>query len=650
VREVHLRATNAPAAPPVDTSRAVSPRDAAPAPYRVRLAARHESPLRDGIFYLYLVLAAPYLVWRLSIVNWGAWFGPIVYLAEFYGVITTLLFLWMARRMFYPVFRQAAHQRTVDVLICTYRESLDVLTPTVVGALRVRGVRNVWVLDDGARPEVAEMVRQLGACYRQRVSNEHAKAGNLNSGLRHTDAELLLVLDADHVPLPHFLERTAGYFDDSNVAFVQTPQTYHNGGGFLSRNVRRRPWTEQGMFYDCIQVAKNRWNAAFFVGTSALLRRSALDEIGGFATGTATEDIHTSLRLHGHGWTSLFVPEALAFGLEAESLREFYRQRRRWAAGSLGLLTRSADSPLWRRGLTWAQRLNYLSSTLAHLQGLQRLTFFFTPVVCTVSLVAPVTGRLSTFLFVFGAFLSATFAATLVLARGTYHPLHTEAHALVNSFAHVGGLGGVVRVQRKFAVSRKSGRRYEPTWVRGALWTLVLVALLSAARDAQLLLQDSGPRALLAASLVVVVINLGLLCSFLLPLRKYERDRRAATSQRGISVTERYWHVLRVAARPRPPLRDVSGALAVIALIPLAALALALGSWTWSPVVAPYFTNDATATSRVDLARLPGLSSLRGHALKDARARRTRVSSARQRSLRLASPAPRSSAQFIPIP
>src|SRR5205823_5869328 len=110
----------------------------------------------------------------------------------------------------------------------------------------------------------------------------------------------------------------------------------------------------------------------------------------GFATGTATEDIHTSLRLHAAGWHSIFLPRPLAFGLEVDNLREYYRTRRRWAAGSLGLLFRSPDSPLRIRGLTATQRLSYLSSTLAHLQGIQRLCFFLVPVLALFSLRNPV--------------------------------------------------------------------------------------------------------------------------------------------------------------------------------------------------------------------------------------------------------------------
>jgi cellulose synthase (UDP-forming) len=81
------------------------------------------------------------------------------------------------------------------------------------------------------------------------------------------------------------------------------------------------------MFYDVIQPAKNRFNAAFFCGSSAIFRRSALDAIGGFATETATEGIHTSLQLHAAGWRSLFLSEVLAYGTASEDFKEYHDQR-----------------------------------------------------------------------------------------------------------------------------------------------------------------------------------------------------------------------------------------------------------------------------------------------------------------------------------
>lgn len=128
----------------------------------------------------------------------------------------------------------------------------------------------------------------------------------------------------------------------------------------------------------------------FFVVRRRELRRAALDTVGGFATGTATEDIHTSLRLHAAGWQSVFVPRPLAYGLEVDNLREHLNTRRRWAAGSLGLLFHSSDSPARIPGLTPDQRLSYLSSTLAHLQGLQRAGYLTIPILALLTLRSPI--------------------------------------------------------------------------------------------------------------------------------------------------------------------------------------------------------------------------------------------------------------------
>src|SRR4030042_3735194 len=124
------------------------------------------------------------------------------------------------------------------------------------------------------------------------------------------------------------------------------------------------------MFYESIQPGKNRFNAAFFCGSCAILRHSAVRSVGGVAVGTDTEDIHTSLRLHAQGWKSLFVKEYLAYGIAPEDFSEYHNQRVRWGAGSLGLMFRSVDSPLWSRGLTMSQRICYIDSVLAHFRGL----------------------------------------------------------------------------------------------------------------------------------------------------------------------------------------------------------------------------------------------------------------------------------------
>jgi len=150
--------------------------------------------------------------------------------------------------------------------------------------------------------------------------------------------------------VPEFIEQTIGYFDDPEVGFVQTPQSFYDTDSITFR--RRRGidagWHEPAMFYGGVQSAKNHSNSAFFTGTGAVLRRAAIDSVGGFATGTVTEDIHTSIRLYARGWRSVYLPVPLAHGLEVDNLREFYRTRSRWAAGSLSLLFRCSEARCWR--------------------------------------------------------------------------------------------------------------------------------------------------------------------------------------------------------------------------------------------------------------------------------------------------------------
>jgi cellulose synthase/poly-beta-1,6-N-acetylglucosamine synthase-like glycosyltransferase len=493
--------------------------------YRIKWRRQKDFSGMPLLWYGFFVVAIPYIVWRSTIVNWASWHGPIMYVAELYGVVTTGLFLFVTKKVFIPIPHSTKHKRTVDVLIPTYSEPLAILEPVVLGATNIRGVNKVFVLDDGNRPEVASMAKRLGVRYYARTTNLHAKAGNMNNGLVHSKADFFISLDADHIPLKSFIEETIGYFDDPQLAFVQSPQTFYNTEAFLFRKRRgKQDWSEQIMFYDCLQPAKNNWNAAFFVGTSAILRRAALDAVGGFATGTATEDIHTSLRLHAAGWQSLFLPKPLAYGLEAENFKEFYKQRRRWAAGSLGLLFRSPDSPLRARGLTLAQRLNYLSACLAHLQGVQKICFLLVPVITVFTNVSPVRGNLSYYILFLGLYFIFAIAATKAYSRGTYHVVYTEMFALTNILAHLGGLKGILKVQRKFAVSTKSSVRQDGQGLIRTMWGLSGLSAAAVIWAVVTFTLYHRQALLTAACILFISINYALIVTFLVKLRSYERE------------------------------------------------------------------------------------------------------------------------------
>ncbi len=110
-----------------------------------------------------------------------------------------------------------------------------------------------------------------------------------------------------------------------------------------------------------------------------MLRRSALDEIGGIAVETVTEDAHTSLRMHMHGWNTAYINIPQAAGLATERLSAHVGQRIRWARGMIQILR--IDNPLFAPGLTFAQRLCYFNAMIHFLYSVPRLIFLSAPLI-----------------------------------------------------------------------------------------------------------------------------------------------------------------------------------------------------------------------------------------------------------------------------
>lgn len=229
-----------------------------------------------------LVLGLNYLVWRwLFSLNWDAWWiaVPLV-LAETYSFIDVSLFgltMWRARARPRPPL--APEGLTVDVFITTYNEPLELVLTTARAARDIRYPHKTWILDDGARSDLKSAALAEGIDYISRGSEwagfeRHAKAGNINNALIDTDGEFILILDADMIPRPQILDNTLSYFSDDRVALVQTPQVFSNVG-------ESDPLGSQApLFYGPIQQGKDGWNAAFFCGSNAILRRDALMQLG----------------------------------------------------------------------------------------------------------------------------------------------------------------------------------------------------------------------------------------------------------------------------------------------------------------------------------------------------------------------------------
>jgi cellulose synthase (UDP-forming) len=273
---------------------------------------------------------------------------------------------------------------TVDIYIPTYNEPLDVVRTTVLAAQSVDWPpekRKVYILDDGRRSEFEEFAREAGCGYMIRPDNKHAKAGNINHALKKTTGEYIAIFDCDHIPTRSFLQVTMGWFlKDPQLGMVQTPHHFYSPDPF-ERNLEtfREVPNEGALFYGVIQDGSDYWNGTFFCGSCAVLKRTAIEQVGGIAVETVTEDAHTSLRMQRRGWNTAYLKLPQAGGLATGSLAAHIGQRIRWARGMVQILR--TDNPLFGRGLKLPQRLCYLNSMLHFLYAIPRLMFLTSPLV-----------------------------------------------------------------------------------------------------------------------------------------------------------------------------------------------------------------------------------------------------------------------------
>lgn len=363
---------------------------------------------------LFLALASfvviRYVYWRISFTlppasdPVGLTFGCILLAAELYCVLILVISLTIGAD---PIKRPRQKRRpdhelpVVDVFIPTYNEDEYILATTMAAAKSMdypADKLNVWLLDDGGsdqkcndkdpvkaesarsrRASLQALCRRMDCTYQTRAKNEHAKAGNMNNALAHVKGDIVLVFDADHAPFRNFLQETVGLFlEDPKLFLVQTPHVFLNPDP-IEKNLKtfHRMPSENEMFYSITQRGLDKWDASFFCGSAALLRRSALKETGGFSGVTITEDCETAFELHAKGYHSAFVDIPLIAGLQPETFASFIGQRVRWCQGMLQILM--LKNPAFKKGLKPIQKIGYLSS----------MTFWFFPFPRLIFMLAP---------------------------------------------------------------------------------------------------------------------------------------------------------------------------------------------------------------------------------------------------------------------
>ena len=343
------------------------------------------------LMVLSVVLSTRYLWWRaFYTLNWGStldfvW-GVLLLLAEVYT--WTLLLLGYIQSSF-PLNRQPVAMPAdttswpvVDIYIPTYNEPIEVVKPTIYAAMGLDwpcDKLHIYLLDDGRREQFRSFAESVGIGYITRSDNRHAKAGNMNHALTQTDGEYVAIFDCDHIPTRSFLQTTMGWFlRDSKLALMQTPHHFYSPDPFEKNlgNFRTVP-NEGDLFYGLIQDGNDLWNATFFCGSCAVIKREPLLEVGGIAVETVTEDAHTALKMQRLGYSTAYLNMVQAAGLATESLSAHIGQRIRWARGMAQIFR--LDNPFFGKGLSWAQRVCYGNAMLHFFNGGPRLIFFTAP-------------------------------------------------------------------------------------------------------------------------------------------------------------------------------------------------------------------------------------------------------------------------------
>lgn len=343
------------------------------------------------ICVLTLVVSTRYIFWRATYTLFftsplSALFGSVLFLAELYAWVILCLGLlqtaWPMHRQVVPIEGDDSQWPAIDVFIPTYNEKLSVVRNTVFAAMAMDYPKSrfrVFLLDDGRRPEFQTFARLAGCGYLTRQDNKHAKAGNLNAAMKRTDGELICIFDCDHVPTRAFLQMTVGWFQrDPKLAMLQTPHHFYSPDPVQRNLGLERDLPGEGeLFYGAVQGGNDLWNATFFCGSCALIRRKALADTRGFAGETVTEDAHTALKLQRLGWNTAYINIRLAAGLATERLALHIGQRSRWARGMTQIMR--IDNPLFGPGLNLSQRLCYLNAMLHFQFPLPRLVFLLSP-------------------------------------------------------------------------------------------------------------------------------------------------------------------------------------------------------------------------------------------------------------------------------
>ena len=284
----------------------------------------------------------------------------------------------------------------VSIHVPAYNEPPDMLMATLNALAALDYPRyEVVVIDNNTKDEavwkpVQEHCAVLGDKFRffHKAPLAGFKAGALNFALSETapEATIVAVIDSDYCVEPSWLRHLVPQFNHPNVAIVQAPQDYSDA----SENVFKAIcFAEYRGFFHIGMVTRNERNAIIQHGTMTMVRRSSLEEVGGWSEKTITEDAELGLMIFSAGYQAVYTSKSYGKGLMPDSFLDYKTQRFRWAYGAMQILRHHAKSLRGKTPtkLTAGQRYHFVAGWLPWMADGINIVFNFAALAWSIAMI-----------------------------------------------------------------------------------------------------------------------------------------------------------------------------------------------------------------------------------------------------------------------
>ncbi|WP_060680863.1 glycosyltransferase family 2 protein [Virgibacillus halodenitrificans] len=290
--------------------------------------------------------------------------GLFIVLLLYYSVLALAGLYYRAKRKgnmpsleYYP---------SVDILIPAHNEGI-VLEQTLEAMVRLRypGRLTIYVLNDNSSDDTADIADEFEQTY-QRVRHIRVPAGEpkgksrvLNHGLEISDGTYFCVYDADNQPEPEAL-----------IKLVEMAENYPNAGGAVGhvrtmneeKNLLTRMISIEFQVFQLLMQA-GRWQlfkTGSLTGTNMLVKRSVIEDLGGYDPYAIAEDAELTLRITRQGMFLPIVPHSITWEQEPETMPVYIKQRTRWLLGNLYIVEKTLLEPGYFKGKLLVHSLHQL--------------------------------------------------------------------------------------------------------------------------------------------------------------------------------------------------------------------------------------------------------------------------------------------------